>query len=164
MKLSEGFPETEKASFIEKLEQFRDIIVPKKDDFAALKVTFEQLRPRIVKLLKKKRRKTAKSKQVSSLSSRSTSTHKRMPHTEGVNVSMNSPCALQYRKMFLTPPKETSIPKNTGGVNSNDAQLLGKRPFRCEFERELELFMPSKFFVVTNNFYKKRLLVKKTVN
>lgn len=164
MKLSEGFPETEKASFTQKLEQFRGLVVAKKDDFQALKVTFQQLRPQIVKLLKKKRRKTAKSKQVSSLSSKSSTSQKRALQLQPMNMPGNFSSSEDYRKMFLTPPKDTNAAKNLGEVNSDNAQLLGKRPFRCEFERELELFMPSRFFVVTNNFYKKRLLVVKTVN
>ena len=67
-------------------------------------------------------------------------------------------------EMFLTPPKEIQANKKCLKQNSENGQLLGKRTFRCELERELELFMPSKFFVVTNDFYKRKLLVKNTVN
>ena len=38
--------------------------------------------------------------------------------------------------------------------NEGPHQMLGKRRFKHDFERELELFIPSRFFVLTNNFFK----------
>jgi hypothetical protein len=39
-------------------------------------------------------------------------------------------------------------------VTENRQKYLGKRTLRFEIERELELYIPSKFFLVTNNFFK----------
>ena len=69
---------------------------------------------------------------------------------------------------YRTPEKENTCPdyeqiqemRSMAGqstnqeVTENRQKYLGKRTLRFEIERELELYIPSKFFLVTNNFFK----------
>lgn len=164
MKLSEGFPNSEGPMFTEKLEKFREIVQSKKHNLAVLETTFEQLRPEIVKLLKKKRRKNTKSCKRDTSSPNSSSSPNQSKGKKNLKLGLEFNSLNQQKNFFLTPPKENQTGGKSLELKMESEQMLGKRVFRCDLERELELFMPSKFFVVTNDFYKRKMLVKKSVN
>jgi len=57
---------------------------------------------------------------------------------------------------FQTPEK--FVGENENFQKSTEESVLKKRHFKQDYERELELFLPSKFFVLTNVFFKSKHL------
>lgn len=156
MKLSEGFPSSENQELMEKLEKYKDVISPKKGNKPALRELFQQLKSEIVKLLKKKRSKVPRSnKGEEERSSTSSSSNK----SSILTITKDKVKISNFN--LRTPPNE----KKEIETNKNEEEkgLLGKRKqFKDELERELELFLPSKFFVITNEFYKEKFFGGKT--
>lgn len=145
-----------------------------KDNIPKLKETFINMRAEIVKLLKKKRR------TFSQLSTERSSTsqqqeeedHQYQQHQQ--KADLNEPLKLRKTQStrselvtktarmavnggssdFQTPEKGQSDSEN----DQTNQSVLSKRHFKQDYERELELFLPSKFFVVTNVFFKSKHL------
>lgn len=151
LRLSEGFTAKNRIVFSEKLEKYRTTVSDLRQSPKQLKLKLDMLRPEIVRLLKKKR---------------TTNANKRMQawNMEKENSNQDS-AAYKYSKSYKsyhTPQKEEQpVQMKLQGmgyeneqVSENRQRYLGKRTLKFEIEKELELYIPSKFFLVTNNFYK----------
>lgn len=145
----------ERILFTEKLNKFKQDFAELRDNPQDLKVKLDLLKPQIVKLIKKKRTTNA-NKQVKTL--------EEMSRKENELPESNNNYMSQYYK---TPIKESLQTQQhyqrTEFAFQSDLQngfiqedsLLGKRgQVSFEVKRDLELYIPSKFFIVTNSYYK----------